>query len=284
MERGVRAQGRPGVRASGRRRYRGRVLRTALRPKWLALLALALALASAFAWLGSWQLDRSRWEAADRELRQQAAANPVPLRDVLAPQQALTGEAGRATVLVDGDLAADETRLSPRRELDGRTGSWVVVPVEVGGARLPVVLGWQPGDRLPDLADGPVRLSGTLRSPEAPSGVAAEGAELETVSTADLVNLWGGPLYSTYLVASPEDATAAGLEPVPAQDRTGAGFALQNLSYALQWWVFAAFAVFLWWRVVRDDHLDRASGADLAEDADPRPEHQPVRTTTTSTS
>jgi cytochrome oxidase assembly protein ShyY1 len=32
------------------------------------------------------------------------------------------------------------------------------------------------------------------------------------------------------------------------------GFALQNLSYALQWWLFAGFAVFFWWRLVRDAH------------------------------
>jgi cytochrome oxidase assembly protein ShyY1 len=273
------------------------VLRTALRPKWLALLALALALASAFAWLGTWQLDRSRSEATESELRDQAAADPVPLTEVLAPQQALTGEAGRATVLVEGDLDAAEARVSPRRELDGRTGSWVVVPVRVDGARLPVVLGWQAGDDLPALADGEVRLSGTLRSPEAPSGTSAEGAVLETVSTADLVNLWGSPLYSAYLVASAEDAAAAGLEPVPGPDRSGAGFALQNLSYALQWWVFAAFAVFLWWRVVRDDHLDRTALREVADheqapapargpdpdpdhDPDQQDDHHPVRSTT----
>ncbi len=110
------------------------MLRTALRPKWLAMLALALALASGFAWLGSWQWDRSRAEADERELREQAAADPVALSEVLAPQQALDGEAGRATVLVSGDLVAADARVSPARELDGRTGGWVVAPVVVDGA------------------------------------------------------------------------------------------------------------------------------------------------------
>ncbi len=254
------------------------MLRTALRPKWLALLALALALASGFAWLGSWQLDRSRTESTERALRAEAARTPVPLTEVLVPQQALAGEAGTATVLVDGDLDADLARLSPRRELEGRSGAWVVVPVEVGTgggdvARLPVVLGWQQQDVLPDLASGAVSLTGVLRSSEAPSGPPAGDVGLETVSTADLVNLWGAPLYSAYLVASPADAVAAGLEPVPADpERGGFGFDLQNLSYAVQWWVFAAFAVFLWWRLVRDDHLDRQerdAEPDVDPDADP---------------
>lgn len=30
------------------------------------------------------------------------------------------------------------------------------------------------------------------------------------------------------------------------------GFSLQNSAYAVQWWAFALFGIFLWWRVVRD--------------------------------
>jgi cytochrome oxidase assembly protein ShyY1 len=44
-----------------------------------------------------------------------------------------------------------------------------------------------------------------------------------------------------------------GLAPVspPASEtswRTGA----RSLAYALQWWLFAAFAVFMWWRILSD--------------------------------
>lgn len=265
------------------------MLRTALRPRWLALLALALAVAGVFAALGSWQLDRSRAEARERDLRAQAAQTPVPLADVLAPQQAVTTEAGRATVVVEGELEADRVRLSPRRELDGRTGSWVVVPVVVDGtqpaARLAVLLGWQAGDAVPQVDGGAVDLTGVLRGSEAPSGAAADGAPggevLETVSTADLLNVWGAPVYTAYLVASADDARAAGLEPVPTEpDARGPGFDLQNLSYAVEWWVFAAFALFVWWRVVRDTHRaeqlppeddDAGTSPDPAAQPDPEP-------------
>ena len=113
------------------------------------MLALALALASGFAWLGSWQWDRSRAEADERELREQAAADPVALSEVLSPQQALGGDAGRATVLVSGDLEAADARVSPRRELDGRAGSWVVAPLVVDGAD-------PAGARLAGRSPGPV--------------------------------------------------------------------------------------------------------------------------------
>jgi DNA-binding transcriptional regulator of glucitol operon len=29
-------------------------------------------------------------------------------------------------------------------------------------------------------------------------------------------------------------------------------FDIQNFGYALQWWLFAGFAAFFWWRIVRD--------------------------------
>ena len=34
---------------------------------------------------------------------------------------------------------------------------------------------------------------------------------------------------------------------------------LRNLLYAFQWWVFGAFAIFMWWRWLQEDVLERAS-------------------------
>ena len=45
----------------------------------------------------------------------------------------------------------------------------------------------------------------------------------------------------------------------------GTGLNLQNLFYALQWWVFGGFAVLLWVRLVRDEAAGgkrRARGED----------------------
>ena len=35
--------------------------------------------------------------------------------------------------------------------------------------------------------------------------------------------------------------------------KPGAGLNIQNLAYAAQWWIFGAFAVLLWLRLVRDE-------------------------------
>ncbi len=256
--------------------YRGEVLRNALRPRWLALLALALVLASLCAWLGSWQLDRARSQAAPSD--DAAAAEVVPLADVLGPQESLTSEAAAVTVRATGSLEPERAVRVADRELDGRSGEWLVAPLVVDGARLPVVLGWYADGvaRPPvsDLPSGEVEVTGRLRISEPPVGLPPAGDALTSLSSADLLNDWGAPVYAAYLLA---DEPAAGLAAVPVPETGDRGLALQNLSYAVQWWVFAAFAVFIWWRVVRDDHIDRLAAARAAAVAETETESDHTR-------
>jgi len=65
-------------------------------------------------------------------------------------------------------------------------------------------------------------------------------------------------LYGAYVigdVASTRSTGGAGLEPVTPDSlpEPATTTALRNLLYALEWWVFAAFAAFIWWRWVRDE-------------------------------
>ncbi len=57
--------------------------------------------------------------------------------------------------------------------------------------------------------------------------------------------------------------------PVPPLD-TGGGLQLRNAAYAVQWWLFAAFALLLWWRMVRQDAIDTAMAASTTDPADDR--------------
>lgn len=241
------------------------MLRTALRPRFLALLAVALLLASAFAWLGDWQLSRARDEAA-REVRAEAEAREAaPLQEVLAPAEPVTGDDVRRLVTVSGHLDGSKLLQVPGRELDGEPGSWLLAPLEVDGTdgTLPVVLGWLPsGNPVPAVGGGPVDLTGRLEQSEPPAGgLTPTTTRVPAVSSADLVNLWDPPLYTAYLaVVDPQPP----LRPVP-ESEPPSGLALQNLSYALQWWLFAGFAVFFWWRLVKDSH-DRGQGSEPARE------------------
>jgi DNA-binding transcriptional regulator of glucitol operon len=51
-------------------------------------------------------------------------------------------------------------------------------------------------------------------------------------------------------------------------------FNLQNFGYSIQWWLFSAFALFFWWRIVRDTarRRDQEAQPTPAEPADPAAE------------
>jgi len=63
-------------------------------------------------------------------------------------------------------------------------------------------------------------------------------------------------LYGGYVIAEgASTGSTIGLTPLtpdslPDPERFTA---LRNLLYALEWWVFAGFAVFIWWRLCRDE-------------------------------
>jgi cytochrome oxidase assembly protein ShyY1 len=149
----------------------------------------------------------------------------------------------------------------------------VVAPlVEQGsGARIAVVRGFvsSPGDVAPP-PTGTVQVDGALAAGEspapAPSPSGATGGEtpaqqpLGSVDLAVLVNRWPGELYNGFVFAQTERAVPsqapvalpAGTERVPPPTVTG-GLKWRNAAYALQWWLFAGFAAFMWFRMVRDD-------------------------------
>lgn len=235
-------------------------LQVARRPRMIGLLVLLLAVAAVCGRLGAWQLDRAQ--------EGRAAPTPAPavaLADVLSPQETFRGELAGRVVVVEGRFGDDQV-LVPRRGSAGGAGasaqgSWVVAPVTVtgSGAVLAVVRGWMAdGDDVPAVPDGVVRLEGWLEPGEASTGQA-----VTSVSPAQLVNRWGGPIYSGYLVLT--DPVDTGLVAVAAPEPESA-WDLQNIAYAAQWWLFAGAAVLLWVRIVRDEAVDRAvsPGADVA--------------------
>ena len=77
------------------------------------------------------------------------------------------------------------------------------------------------------------------------------GAEVGSVRIAQLAQLWPGPLIDGFVVLSPADARAQGMIPAEVTLPESRG-RLRNAAYALQWWLFAAFAVVMAGRIARD--------------------------------
>ena len=240
----------------------------------LALHALAVLATAAAVLLGAWQYDAWQTGREDQAASRVDAA-PRPLASVLTSDQAFPGEAVGQPVDLVGRWLPGSTMLVADRELHGRRGIWVVTPVEVcaagsaceGQPAMLVVRGWAPSVAdAPPAPTGPVRVTGWLQPGEGSGAPDPDPADdvLPEMRIADAIQHVDQDLYGGYVIArqlAPAGAADTGLEAVtPASlPKAAATTSLRNLLYAVEWWVFGGFAVFLWWRWCRDE-LARVSG------------------------
>lgn len=240
------------------------MLRTALTPRFLGLLGLVLVVGVVFVQLGRWQLGVAEGNAQREAVEEARAAKPVALTEVLGPHEPFPGELSSRPVTVSGRYV-DGQVLVPDRRLDGRAGSWVVTPflVDATGGTLPVLRGFvtDPGQAGAP-PTGTLTLEGGLAPSESPTDVVTPGpGEIASVDTSVLVNTWSGDLYNAFVFLSAErPATGPQLTKVPTP-LAPTGVTWRNAAYAVQWWVFAAFALWLWWRMVREAHERTAAPA-----------------------
>jgi surfeit locus 1 family protein len=200
-------------------------------------------------WLGSWQYGagQDEREAMARDLTR---ADPVPLSDVLGPDDPFPAPSIGQPVTVSGVWVPDATVFVARD-----TGYWVVTPLAVGGGdapALPVVRGVS-DEPAADPVTGAVEVTGWLQPAEGTGALDDDPTDdvLPQLRVADLVQRVDQDLYSAYAVATEPTAglAAASLEELPDAGRlTGA----RNFLYALEWWVFGGFAVFVWVRYLLD--------------------------------
>ena len=257
------------------------MLRTALRPRWLALLVVVLVAASAMALLGQWQLNRAREHRrvpAEQAERARERATPVPIGQVVAPRQTFPRDGVNTRVQATGSWDPAHRLLVTGRDVNGRTGFWVLVPLRLAdGSAVPVVRGWVASASDP-AAVGPVgdgvQVIGLLqpsepsaeRDPGQASGLPAD--QVNRVSATELVKLWPYPLITGFVVQQSQ-TPATGPAPVPVPPpAVDPGLDLQNLSYAVQWWLFAGLGLIFWWRLVRDDHRGELEPRRTPEAAD----------------
>ena len=226
--------------------------RIARRPKWIAALLLALGVAAAFAALGQWQLERSI-EATT--VVERDTETPVPLQSVAEPQELMTSDASGRTVTVEGTWVEGDEVVVTGRESGVEPGDWVVRHlVTSDGASLAVVVGFvAPGAGIPDLPLGEASLVGRYVPSESPQQSDFEAGERRAIAVAELINLWRDVdlVYSGYLAVT--DAPP-GLEEIAAPPpEADVELNLLNLFYAIEWALFGGFAVYLWWRLVKDE-------------------------------
>jgi len=247
----------------------------ARRPKWIGVLLLVLVLAGVFAWLGRWQLERA---VDDSRVIGPDTEQVVPLAELTRPQQAVDSEVAWRKVEVElSYVPGDTVVLSDRLNSGPERGSTVVAhAVTADGASLAVALGWTPDPAIAERARATldegamiaalVTVTGRYLPTESPQLSDFEAGERSALSVGELINLWAAPpdgVYGGYLALDEVPAWAEGLEPIdsPSPERE-VEVNLLNVFYGIEWVVFSGAAVFLWWRLVRDDQLREARAAD----------------------
>lgn len=236
-----------------------------VRPRWIALLFLALAVAAAFAALSQWQLSRA---IESGQVVSQDTETPRALDDVLKPGKGIIEAAAGQKVTVDGTWVPGDYLVVGNRVNHGELGYWVTGHLATDRsdqAGLAVAIGWTPDRSVATDAvaklnrsaiGGQVELTGRLTPPEGPSANAAnvDPMDINAMSVADLLGRWqhmdGVVVYTAFVV---DDQALPGLEaiasPAPSQE---VELNWLNVFYAVEWVVFAGFAVFLWYRLAKD--------------------------------
>ncbi|MFC7469133.1 hypothetical protein ACFQVA_18765 [Actinomadura keratinilytica] len=154
-----------------------------------------------------------------------------------------------------------------------------------GSPALPVVRGWLPGAADPDAA--PAAAQGRGLAERRPPGARAHPLARRVQGRRPprrpgghhqrrlLVNLVPYPVENAWVTLTDGQPGNAGLTPVPPAATPDSGLdlkAFQNLGYTGEWFVFAGFVVFMWFRLLRRDaEVARDEALGIAPEGPPQP-------------
>ena len=200
----------------------------------------------------------------------------MSLESVAKPQQPVLSVATGQLVSFDATFAADDYLVLSGRVNLAAPGYWVVGhAILADGASVAVAMGWADSA---DAAASAIRtlqatpvgpaMTGRYLPSESPQDNDFEAGDDTAMSVADLVNRWNdvpGGVFGGYLVSH---VAVPGLDlidsPAPS---TEVSLNLLNIFYAIEWVIFAGFAIFLWYRLVKDAweaETDRRNGDETA--------------------
>lgn len=264
------------------------MLKLALTARWIAALFFCLMLAVVFALMAQWQISRTFVEDVTSDTWSKVKV--VDLDSVTEPNAPFTfNEAsleGEETVLtkVETELTLNPSRaflVANRIQLNGDRGYWIVLPANTLKAELFVAAGFIKGEQEAKTALAEVKrlltvqafmpFEGRLLPSEAP--VESLGEDVYgTLSVPQLINKIAdeakdSATYTGFLALTDQSALSEveGVEPLTIGIAKGDG-EVNWLSafYAIEWTIFAGFAVFMWWRLLADAYK-KQQAALLAE-------------------
>jgi surfeit locus 1 family protein len=237
------------------------------------VITLGIGLAGIMVALGFWQLavyDTQGAAAAERR----ASAPPVPLGSVARAGEPATEGYGRSVVL-QGTYDPALQLLVPMEDGQFRVLTGLR---QADGSVVAVVRGIASGPNAPAPPSGPVQQVGVLLPTEEHlPGADLPSGQIASVRLPALAQQWPGPMIGGYVNLTSADAMSQGLTPVVLQLPEAPG-RLRNVAYSMQWWLFAAFTLFMAFRIARDIGRNDTEVSEITEVAEITPE-RPVEPT-----
>ena len=232
-------------------------MRRWLSARALGLGALAVVLIAGMVSLGLWQLgayDQHQGQAARSRLQQP----PVPLDRVLGRDAGFPVDGvGRPVTVTGRYVPAEQIYV---RGLPGSTATYAVTtPLLTRTGSVILVVRGSSHELGPAPPRGPVRVTGVLEPSSEVGGPVRADRVTNGLRIVGLLDSFSADLYAGYIVltaSEPPDRLSPVNVPLPEPSRWAG---IRNLLYAVQWWVFAAFVAFMWWRIVLDLEDKRTS-------------------------
>ena len=252
-------------------------MRFLLSRRWLLFLGAVLVLAFVAFRLGEWQFHR----LAEREQRNAVTERnldtaPVPVDRVLSVGGQVDAEDEWRHVTARGTYAEDHTVVVRYQTRDGKSGVDVVTPLVTDeGPALLVNRGWLATGNtgttpdLPAPPPGEVEVTGWVRADGTGSATAVEDGSTRAVSSRTIGESLPFDVYGGFVELDEETPPPdQPLGPVEEPD-LGEG---PHFFYGLQWWFFAALAVFGFGYLVWDERRRQRARAGSVEEVSDGPE------------
>lgn len=234
--------------------------------RWAGVIALAVAASTLCVFLGMWQW--SRHEQRSAALAQVEAAwdaPPVSLDAVLPGGLTVTSGQEWQRVEMTGEFVPGTRIVVRNRPVDGQSATAVLGLFEAvrddgGSVGFAVALGWQDVDaELPALPAGTQTITVRLRPEEAVSSTTPVPGNVATYHTAQILAAMESPPPEELPVLRGYGQLLD--PPAPLAEFPKPDIQLgNNLSYAFQWWVFAAAIPVGVVVLARRERLDRTEG------------------------
>ncbi len=244
--------------------------------RWLLFAVAVGLLAYGCWWLGEWQFDRlEERERSNAVTERNLAADPVPVEEVLAPGRPVSDQDEWRRVSAVGTYDETASIVVRYQTRDGASGVDVVTPLRLDGSGdlLLVDRGWvatsNQGDSSPEVPGPPageVQITGWVRADATGDSTAVHDRSTRAVSSRAIGPTLDGDVLGGFVDLEAERPEAA--EPLAVTDTPDLGNG-PHFFYGLQWWFFAALAVFGFGYLAYDERrklrVGETSGAEPQE-------------------